>query len=908
MQTNKSNAVALENFAHRSDLLVYARKLYQTRSEEIDRLFWEFKPITDLLHQRAELVDEILNIGWRWFELDYYKEAALFAVGGYGNSVLHPYSDIDTLILINDNDIDNPQLQQRIEDFVSFLWDCGIELSSSVRCHRECFELAKQDHTVFTNLLTARLLFGSDSAAEYIQELTAPQDDTQTEIWPFENFFHAKKKERKNRYKQYQHTEYNQEPNIKESPGGLRDIDFLFWLSKRRYGKPGLDGLLASGALSTYEFHLILKNQELLWHMRYALHLIAKKSTDRLYLDYQSDIAKALDVQANNINQAISIWMQGYFTTASQVREITDILTQHFSEMIESDPKNHPIVSNSISAHCQQIGKHLCTINENNYLTDPSLFLKLFLHFTEIPNIKGFRADTMRFIYDYFNSQRLPELVHCPRTREYFLQIFDYPSKAAKTITLMHQLGVLSKLIPSFNALVGQMQYDLNHIYTVDAHTIRVLQFVQACYQNNDDFPYLDIAFSKALDPKILYFSALFHDIGKGKGGNHSEIGQKIALAFCQIYQLDEKQSELIAWLVLNHLKLSHFAQREDITDPNVIVKLSQDVQSQERLSYLYLLTMTDIKGTNPKLWNEWRKSLISELFKLCYTYLNEESSLDPMTTQYKKDSVLNILAKKEEINRTDVEALWKHLDVEYFENTDLQNLVWQTECILKHQSSSASEDELQSENQDEMMATAPIIGIQPHINKIGTDIFVYSKDSQGLFAYLCQTLEKLLLNIVEAKVSTTKNGFCLYSLVVVESSGQPIIGPQRLKEIKQTLKQLLEPINLNTPKSLALPHYSRHVPRWYRYYRTKAIVKVYTPHNANYTTIEIHAPDFPGLLARVGKILVTHGIFIHNAKINTLGDKVIDFFYVTLKSNHAPLNDEKVINTVKNAISKALH
>lgn len=873
----------VSEYKNRNDFLKFIHQVIKSESAKIHQAFWHKESIDILVRQRANLIDEVLKLAWLWFEMDHYPDVTLFAVGGYGNQALHPFSDVDTLIITND--AENIHLNERIEKYISFLWDCNIHLGSSVRTLKACTELASTDHVIFTTLLSCRYLIGNVDFTNDIEKIISPE---QTSIWPFPEYFQAKLKERLHRYQHYQNTEYNQEPNLKESPGGLRDIDFIYWIAKRKFGKNALQNLLAENALSEYEIHIIESSKQSFWQMRYALHLVSHKATDRLYLEYQSEIAKALHIDGQNLNQSISNWMQKYFLLASQIREITDIFAQHFSEQINKNAAHQQV---SLSSHCKQVGQNLEIVQETDYYTKPHLFIDLFYFFAKYENLIGFTSNSRRFIYDYFNSQYLPNFLNSIDTKSAFLSIFQFPKKVAQTLILMHQLGVLSKLITCFTELIGQMQYDLNHIYTVDAHTLRVLQYIQDFYQDKEpDLPFLTLSLSLASDPIILYLAGLFHDIGKGRGGDHSEIGKELALEFCQIYGLTEKQTDYICWLVFHHLKLSHFAQRKDINDPIVILEFSKIVQSQEKLCYLYLLTIADIQGTNPKLWNHWRKALLSELFHQTYQYFDKETFLsdsDPIT--YKKEQACSQLLKNPSLSIEKINLWWNIINADYFENTDLNNLVWQTAFILSHGSENT------------------VIATQPHWNKVGTDIFVYSKDCLGLFAYICQTLEKLLLTIVEAKVTTTQHGFCLNSMVVLESSGQPITGPHRLLEIKTTLSTLLDPISKNTPESLPLPYYSRHVPRWYRYYQTQAKVEISTQANNHYSTIEIHAPDFPGLLARVGKVLVMHGLSIHSAKINTLGDKVIDFFHVSKKEDNMPLTSEKTIKKLKKAILQAL-
>lgn len=881
------NTAALKQL-QRAELIAYIKQGYQQHVQTLNARFWAGEVISSSLQSRAAYVDSILKSVWVWLEMDRYPDTALFAVGGFGSGHLHPYSDIDTLILYTD--VDNVHQQERIENFVALLWDCGIELSASVRTVSENNALAAAEHSVFTNLLSARFICGSEKHRDYLFGLISPE---QHSIWPFQRFFKAKRQERKERYQRFQNSEYNQEPNLKESPGGLRDIDFILWLSQRKYGAIGMQGLLEDNGLTHYELQILKTSRETFWHMRYALHVIARKSCDRLYLEYQTEIVKSLNMTSDSINQAVSLWMQKYFRLAAQVRVITDMLTQHFKE--EEQQRKHRSTpahdtDQTVSPICNAIN-HYLELNTSPEHLNPYVFMHIFLAYAKRSDIKGFSAKTRRVVYDYFNSQCPDDFLEVPQVKSLFLQIFEHPSRAAKTLTLMHQLGALSKVIPSFAALFGQMQYDLNHIYTVDAHTLRVLQNIEDFYQTPPmQLPHLSLSLSIANEPLLLYLAGFFHDSGKGKGGNHSEIGALIVDDFCRSFQLSEHASTLIRWLVLNHLALSHFAQRKDINDQHVIIEFGKIVETKEKLCYLYLLTVADIKGTNPKLWNEWRQSLLSELFHRTLDYFDQQNlPLQHTNIKSKQDVVLHQLASDDHDKQNLIKELWQHIPFSYFEQTDIDNIAWQTTCIIQ------------------TPAHQPCIAVRPHWNKVGTDLFVYAVDAQGLFACICQTLEKLQLTIVEAKIAATNQQYCLYAMVILESSGHPIASPQRLLEIQTALTMLVKPLYESKLESITLPYYSRHVPRWYRYYQTHAKVLIYTPINSLYSTIEIHAPDFPGLLARVGKILVSHGISIHSAKINTLGDKVIDYFYVTYKQSAGPLLDDNLNEQIKTAILDAL-
>lgn len=851
--------------------------------EEVDKQFWQNHPIDKVVAQRAAITDRTIQLAWQWHKLNLFEDIAMLAIGGYGANHLHPHSDIDTLIIVPDHK--QQKLNYVMERFITFLWDIGFNIATSVLTLEECKELVKTEDSSFTSILTIRLIAGSSSIHHQLKQM--PYENTQ-DIWPFDRYYQAKIKERNQRVQRFLNSEYNQEPNIKESPGALRDIDFIEWLANRCYGPNGIRVLCQNHDFTEYELDILQNNKLAFWRLRYALHLIAQKPNDRLFLEYQTEMAKRLEWPGKNLNEAVANMMQQYFAMASQTKSISDIIAQRFQEIL------FPIAPNAyhvLSPHCQLAGNFLDITQIEWYKNKPEEFISLFVTLANTYAIEGFTARTNQALYEYFNSLPIGTFLNMPLARKYFLELFQFPYKLSDVFNIMNRLGVLSQFIPAYTKLVGQMQFDLNHIYTVDAHTLLVMKYVQDFYLHKDqvDLPFLETCQDICDDPLILYCAAFFHDIGKGHGGNHSEIGEKIAQEFCQQFQLSDKQSTLITWLVLNHLALSHFAQRKDLSDDNVILEFANFVASKEKLCYLYLLTAADIQGTNIKLYNSWRKALLRDLFDKTLQVLNlaELPTQTSKISTRKSNAIAQLLEKG--LPQAAVETFWDSFDINYFRITNTHYLVWHALEILKPEN------------------TPPIVLLRPHWNKAGTDIFLYSKDCYGLFAKICRTLEKLMLTIAEAKISMTKEEFGLYTLVVLESSGQPITGPQRLMNIKNSLLKLLSSIPKNQKSILTLPYYSRHVPRWYKYYEPNAKIDVYQASGSKYTTIEVQAPDFPGLLARIGKVLVQHDLSIHSAKVNTLGDKVIDFFYVSSKQADVDLADKKYINKLKEAILQVL-
>lgn len=840
-----SQRMAMKFSPNEKKKLIYPKQIkhrWQTAKSELDKRFWLGDDIQALLKAQSFLIDEILLSAWKLVGLENNPNIALIAVGGYGCERLHPHSDVDILLLTSNtwDKSDNPSL----EKFISFCWDCQLTLGASVRTLDECETISTEDLSIYTNLLNARRLVGSQALFEKMNEFIL-----RDEVWPFKTFFEAKCKERENRLKHYQNTEYNLEPNIKDSPGGLRDIDLISWLTLKKYHQSDLKILISYRDLFQEEYEILMTGRAFLWKMRYGLHLIVPKTNERLYFEYQETLAKKFhfDAQNQSVNTAISKMMQEYFHTVTQIREITDVLCQHFKENLKL-PSQAKI--EKVNSFCQIIDDYL-DITSGDALQTSENLMQLFFIIAQ-RNLEGFSANAHRLIISALNKAGNDYFNH-PQTRALFLNILR-SKNAAKVLFLMHRLNVLERYIPAFGDITGQMQFDLFHIYTVDAHALLVLDNIEHFFKNEtfDKFELLKQCKEHASSIEILYLGALFHDIGKGKGGDHSQVGSDIALAFCQAHQIPRKTTELITWLVENHLLMSITSQRKDISDEEVIRDFASSVNSLSKLCYLYLLTVADIVATNPSLWNNWRAILLQDLFKACAFYLQNDKNLSP--------SFLSIEQTK-----------------------------WQTQMILE----------------DKAKNKLFTIAIKEHVNHVGTDIFIYAPDSVNLFACICATLEKIFLNVVEARINTTKNNYSLQSFVVLDISGIPVANLQRMNEIHHSLNMLLTPLMLGG--ELKVPVVSRHIKRSLKYFSGTANVTVTTLQNSTKTLLEVHAPDFPGLLARIGEAFVKADVILHSAKINTLGNKVEDLFYITDRKTLLPLTDPTRIEQLKSLIEQSI-
>ncbi|MGE3318838.1 MAG: [protein-PII] uridylyltransferase [Candidatus Berkiella sp.] len=783
--------------------------------------------IQALLKQRSNWLDEILQIVWRYCELE-GEVLALIALGGYGLKRIYPGSDADILLLAKTSLV--PTLQQKISRFVTAIWDCGIKLGSSVRTLDECFSDAKSDLAFYTNLLCMRELAGDN---RLFTTCLAQVPSLMT----FEAFLEAKILERQKRYQRFNHTEYGLEPNIKESPGGLRDLDLIIWLSLKKYHIADWKVLLNNADIDTIEYYNLNQASQLLWHIRYQLHLVSKGKSDRLYFEYQDKIASRLNFSAINMNEKMNAFMQQYYQTATELREITDILCQYFKE---KSPSSAHATVNEVNHYCNLVDGVLEITDMDFLLEHPDHLLQLFALMAKDDSITNFSAKSLRFIRQLAKSLPRDRLM-TELGRQCFMAILGGFKGAYKTLTLMHRLGLLSRYLPQMSQLEGQMQYDLFHLYTVDAHTLLVIRTLEWLFDHNAllEFKLPFNAKEMTLSPNALFLAGLLHDIGKGQGGNHSAKGAIIARQFCQDHQLKVELCDTVSWLVQNHLLMSEVAQHQDIGDKEVIERFSKLIKTPLQLHLLYLLTVADIYATNPALWNHWRHALLRDL------YLNTLASLD------------NLNAPSSSLER-----------------------------LSPPPKSEAS------------------VVIKPHRNEAGTDIFIYAPENPNLLASILASLEKCNLTIVQARITTAQH-FALQRYVVLEQSGTPIKDPARLAHIQMTLEKLIA--KAATEPQMSLKPASRHIRRSLKFFKTQVSISIENKAHLQQTLITLHAPDFPGLLARVAQAFVQCSVTLHSALINTLDAKVEDLFYVTDTKTGQPLQEEAQIQALKKAITDAI-
>ncbi|NBC13780.1 MAG: [protein-PII] uridylyltransferase, partial [Gammaproteobacteria bacterium] len=581
-------------------IAAYKSELAEARAALFAR-YERGEPVAELVGRWSREIDRLVAAAWQRF-LPESEAAAVVAVGGYGRSELHPSSDIDLLILVGDDAAE--RLAEVIGSLVIFLWDIGLEIGHSVRTVDDCRFEAADDITVVTNLLEARLIDGDAELFERMRHAVGPDS-----IWPSEAFFAAKRAEQRKRRHKYGDTAYNLEPNIKENPGGLRDIQMIAWVAKRHFGAESLHQLVDEGFLTESEYLALREGQALLWRIRFALHRLTGRREDRLLFDYQRTLADELGFTDLGDNLAVEQFMQQYYRAVMELNRLNEMLMQLFQEAILLHDQIGP--PEPINKRFQVRSGYLEVTHPQVFARSPFALLEIFLVLQQHPELQGVRASTIRLIREH--RHRIDDdFREDVRARSLFMEILRQPQGVTAALRRMNSYGVLAAYVPAFANIVGRMQYDLFHVYTVDEHTLRLLRNLRrfTIPEHNGEFPLCSAIAQRIPKLELLYLAGLFHDIAKGRGGDHSVLGAREAWDFCQLHYLSEYDSRLVAWLVEHHLLMSMTAQRKDISDPLVVQTFAEQVTDANRLDYLYLLTIADSRATNPKRWNSWKNAL----------------------------------------------------------------------------------------------------------------------------------------------------------------------------------------------------------------------------------------------------------------------------------------------------------
>lgn len=813
-------------------------------------------PVNTLVKAKAHFIDRVLVQLWHKLDLHKGKQLSLIAVGGYGRGELHPYSDVDLLILTQGALSDSQQ--DAISQFITLLWDLRLEVGHSVRTLEESLHLGKDDITIATNLLEMRLLTGNNASFEQLQQAVYADD-----FWTSQDFFQAKRHEQQQRHAQFHGTAYNLEPNLKANPGGLRDIQTIGWVAKRHFQTRTMRELVAYHYLTEDEYQELMECEAYLWQMRFALHLEAGRNENRILFDYQPAIAQRLGFGADG-KASVERMMKRFFRTVQRVSELNEMLLQHFDgSILNPDAK---VKIQPLDDYFELQG-HLIAARDNAIFARRDNLLRLFWHIANNSNITGIHSSTMRLIRQV-RRRLMGDLQDYEGCRQLFLSIVRHPRGMDNAITLMHRYGILAAYLPQWRNIVGQMQFDLFHAYTVDEHTHRLLKFLYkyTLAEHENEFPLCSDIVRRMEKPELLYLAGIFHDIAKGRGGDHSELGAMDAREFAKLHQLSDFDSKLIVWLVENHLLMSVTAQRRDIYDPAVITEFAEKVRDETRLNYLYCFTLADIRATNDNLWNDWKNSLLRELFLAAQKAFRRglEKPMDLRDLIRENQAGAMALLLKQKFSEAEVAALWTRIKADYFARYSPAQIAWHCEHILRHKN-----------------PQQPLILLSKTAIRGGSHVFIYTKDQPGLFARLVAALDSKKVNIFDAQIMTNKDGYAMDTFVILEQNGQPVISPSRQQSIKRALE-------LHIQGKPDLSRQKNRLSRKMRQFNVPPKVAFLPGNTSKRTMMELAALDTPGLLANIGEVFQRCNINIHAAKITTIGERAEDFFMLSNSDEQA--------------------
>jgi len=860
------------------DAINVFRNALNAAQNHFSNRFYEGEEVHTLVNESARFADLILSYAWDRFPWD--KDISLIAVGGYGRGELHPHSDIDLLILMRRN---QPQkYRTSIEQFLTFLWDIKLTIGHSVRSLSQCVDEAKRDITIATNIMETRLICGNHELRDAMLKKTGP-----AKIWASANFYRAKIDEQTARHRKHDDTEYNLEPNVKDAPGGLRDIQLINWTAKRHFNLYRRSQLVHAGFLSDEEYLTLRRDEEFLWKVRYGLHLLADRAEERLLFDYQRKLAVMFGYSDSNGKLGVEKFMQRYYQTVLSIRELTDVLLQYLDEAIYRQNKTKKTVL--INDRFIIRDNYLDTSHESVLADSPSALLELFAILGENDHIEGIRASAIRQIRLHRNLIN-DDFRADPNNQKLFMRILRSPHNLSMQLARMNRYGILGSYLPEFGKIVGQTQHDLFHIYPVDVHTLQVIRNIRrfARPDQASAFPIASHIFKNLPKPELSIIAALYHDIAKGRGGDHSLLGSADIASFGQRHGLQPQEIELLKWLVENHLLMSKVSQREDTSDPDVIYKFATHVGDQMHLEHLYLLTVADINATNPRLWTDWKGSLMHNLYFETKRALQEGLGVPADKSAWVRDAknaVLNRLAEQN-IDAPQALAVWSDVTEEFFLREKSDDIATFTQAIIDNSS------------HDTPVILLRDVGVEI---PVATQIFVHARDRQNIFSMIAAILDKLHLNIQDARLHTTHDNRSFDVFYVLDDQDRPIGSDRNLcKTVINTLRDAI----LN-PSDVSFDVHRR-TPRQLMNFTLKTTATLRNDSETNTTVLQVLTPDRPGLLAHLASIFLRYGLNLYNAKLSTLGERVEDVFYLT-DFNHEPLTDTDFCQKLQHTICSEL-
>ena len=853
------------------------RDALSAAKNHFDNRFLEGEDARALVNEASQFADVLLWYAWHQYDWD--ENVSLVAVGGYGRGELHPHSDIDLLILMRKDF--SKKYRERIEMFITFLWDIQLKIGHSVRSISQCIDEAKSDISVATNLMETRLVCGNSDLLQLMLKKTGEK-----KIWRSAKFYKGKIDEQIARHHKHQDTEYNLEPNLKEAPGGLRDIHLINWTAKRHFDLHRRSQLVYQGFLLEEEYLTLRKDEEFLWKVRYGLHYLAERPEERLLFDHQRKLAAMLGYSDSKDKLAVEKFMQRYYQTVLSIRELTDVLQQYLDEAIYR--KNKIKVIKQVNERFVIKDDYLDTIDDDLFTKHPSALLELFVILGETESLKGIRASAIRklrlhrkLINKGFRED--------PVNRELFMRFLRSPFKLSTHLKLMNRYGILGSYLPEFGKIVGQTQHDLFHIYPVDVHTLELITNIRRLVQPKQaaKFPVSAHIYNNLPKPELIIIAALYHDIAKGRGGDHSILGAVDVAEFGERHGLQTQEISLLQWLIENHLLMSTISQREDTSDPDVIYKFAKHVGDQRHLDHLWVLTVADINATNPRLWTEWKGALMSNLYfetkQVLQSGLDQPTNRDAWVNDA-KSSVLKIL-HQHSIDKKQAIKVWGDVDDQFFLRERAEDIAFFTKGII------------------DGVDNQPIIQIRDVGIEIpvATQIFLHTKSTKNLFAMIAAVLDRLGLSIQDARLQTTSDNRTFDVFYVLDDKDLPVGNNKKLcKNIIDNLTAAIkspEKINLNV---------SRRTSRQLKNFTMKTKVTLRNDSETDTSVFQVITPDRPGLLAHIANIFSRFDLVLYNAKISTLGERVEDTFYL-MTQNNQPIDDEALGEKIKQTIRNEL-
>ena len=830
-----------------------------------------------LLGAHAMIMDRVLSALWNDANLD-DQSLGLFAVGGYGRGELHPFSDIDILIFGGQSAI--ASATEALTTFTTRLWDLNLDIGHSVRSFEECQTLARDDITIATSLIESRPI---SAKIEMLRDLEALAFDDSS--WTTEAFYRAKVAEQEERYAKHDDSDNRLEPDIKNAPGGLRDLHTIIWVVRKHFRTTRLITLVDEELLTQTEFRLLDEAEQFIKRARFALHLAADRSQNRLLFDLQESVADMMGYHSDDSKKCIEAFMKQVYRMTLRICEFNDMLLQSFEETVLKDPSD--AIVTEINSRWRIRNQHLELIHPNGFERHPSALLEAFVLLAQNPELKGLRASTTRQMYtvrhlidDAFRN----DLVNI----SYFMELMRYPEKLPEVLRRMRYYGILSRYIPEFGPIMGLMQHDLFHIYTVDAHTLQLIRNITRFYTGvvEEDYPLVSRLTQHLPKIELLYLAALFHDIAKGRGGDHSELGAVDAYNFCKHHRLSEYDSRLVSWLVSKHLLMSMTAQRKDTSDPDELRVFAEIVGDQRRLDYLLCLTVADITATNPELWTSWRATLLRQLYYGTTDFLTRGLDSLPGRVVYIEETKQDALTLVRPSIRSRADAFWNQWSQEYFVSHSSDELSWHLETLID------------VDNNETVIALA---ASQTHTDIGSTQVLVSTPNRVHLFADLTACFSDLGLSVLDAKLHTSDAGRSIDIFIIQhDATCQPVTASDDQERLLHSLEKA------------ALGQYTenagtRRTPRAHKYFNLPANVSIRPDLEGKRTLIELVAPDRAGLLTTVGRVFAEFGLDLSTAKIATLGERVEDVFYVT-DSRGNNLYDNGFIHRLKERLERELN